>query len=96
MFDIAPGSFEPAVKVVFSSGQEGDQVQTLWSIFGFLVWFSFLRPMNTFVCDLGVINLSLKTRSPYNRSKMDFSPIIIPESESSLGLRKSTLLDHSQ
>ena len=27
---------------------------------------------------------------------MDFSPIIIPESESSLELWKSTLLDHSQ
>ena len=52
MFDIAPGSFEPAVKVIFSSGHEGDLVQTLWSIFGFLVWF-FLRPLNTFVCDLG-------------------------------------------
>ena len=41
MFDIAPGSFEPAVKVIFSSGHEGDLVQTLWSIFGFLVWFFF-------------------------------------------------------
>ena len=43
MFDIAPGNFEPAVKVIFSPVHEGDLglVQTLWGSFGFLCVFVF-------------------------------------------------------
>ena len=43
MFDIAPGSFEPAVKVIFSPVHEGDLglMQTLWGSWIFVCFFFF-------------------------------------------------------